>query len=272
VAAAVEAEATEPVEDLRRPVNEIDSRFILRVRTLVEDEAAVAVDCRGTRDVDLLAGEPLTDVFRTGPDIVLIWPSSLSITPNSFADIPVGEGFAEDDNPLMVALARRLLKPLFCIGEPTVEVRLEIRGILVGVSFGKPETELVKDDGGASLASFDVCTPFVPVVPTEGDPAMVGSKLRERSELSDCFCMELTVCEVSRDAETVRVVLLGVDEGVEFVEEVDLSRATRCAVAGSKADICIGGRLTGDFGFRPGGSVEESVWWKLFSYGSNRSM
>lgn len=259
-AAVAEDEPTELVDDLRRPVNEIESRFDLRVRTLDDAEAAVAVDCRGTRDVDIVAGDARTDAVLTVPDTVLACPSSLSITPNSFADMLVGDGFVEDDNPLTVTLARRLLKAFFCMGEPTVDVRLEIRGILVGVSFGRPETEVVNDDGGGSLTSFDCCAPFIPVVPTEGDPAIVGSTLRARRELSDCFCMELTVCEVSLDAETVRVVLLGVVDGVELVEEVDLSRATRCAVAGSRADICKGGRLTGDFVFLTGGSVEDRVF------------
>lgn len=222
MAALVEPEATELVEGLR---NEIESRFGFRVGTLDEDEAAVLVkDCRGTRDVETVTGDPRTDAVRVVPEMVFDWPSSPSITPNSFVTMPVGEGFVEDDTPLTATLARRLLKVPFCIGDPTVDVRLEMRGILVGVSFGIPETELVKVDGGGSFASFD--TPFAPV-PTEGEPAIVGSTLRVRSELSDCFCMELTVCEVSLEAETVRVVLLGVDDGVELVEDVDLRRATR---------------------------------------------
>ena len=39
---------------------------------------------------------------------------------------------------------------------------------------------------------------------------------------------------------------------------VDLSFATRWAVTGSRAEICMGGKLTGDLGFL--GSVEDKVW------------
>lgn len=45
--------------------------------------------------------------------------------------------------------------------------------------------------------------------------------------------------------------------GVVIVVD-DFSFATRWAVAGSKADICIGGIATGDFGFL--GSVDDSVF------------
>jgi hypothetical protein len=69
-AAAVDEEVTELVEDLRRPVNDIESRFDLRVKTLEEDEAVVAVDCRGTREVDTVAGDPRTDAVRVGPETV----------------------------------------------------------------------------------------------------------------------------------------------------------------------------------------------------------
>lgn len=43
----------------------------------------------------------------------------------------------------------------------------------------------------------------------------------------------------------------------EDCEEEGLSFATLCAVTGSMAEICMGGRFTGDLGFR--GSVDESV-------------
>lgn len=47
------------------------------------------------------------------------------------------------------------------------------------------------------------------------------------------------------------------DTVLEVDDMEDLSFATRCAVAGSKAEICIGGRATGDLGFL--GSVDDKV-------------
>jgi predicted deacylase len=62
------------------------------------------------------------------------------------------------------------------------------------------------------------------VVPTDGDPAIVGSGwFRLRSDASDCFCIELTVCEVTRDVDGVRVM---VDAGVD-AEELFFKLATR---------------------------------------------
>lgn len=186
------------------------------------------------------------------------------MTPNSLADVrAVGEGFVEDGPgsvAVAFALVRRMLRadPEFLSGgDAAAEVRLEMRGILVGVSFGRPETEFNSDDGG-SLNSFKVWELLVPFVLTEGDPAMVGSWLRLRREESDCFCMELTVWEVSLDVDEVVRVIAGCVIGVEVELVEGLRRATRWAVAGSKADICIGGKFTGDFGFL--GSVDDKVW------------
>ena len=58
------------------------------------------------------------------------------------------------------------------------------------------------------------------------------------------------MCEVRRD-EDVEALLLTDD-----VDPADLSFATRCAVTGSMADICIGGS-TGDLGFLA--SVDDKV-------------
>lgn len=66
----------------------------------------------------------------------------------------------------MCALARRPFK----VGDVTVDDRLAIRGILVGVSFDKAEVEVFNEDGGPpSFCSLEL------TVPTEGEPAIVGS-------------------------------------------------------------------------------------------------
>jgi hypothetical protein len=204
-----------------------------------------------------MEGELRIDVCLTGTAFA-VDRSPFSITPNSFMDNPVGEGLADDvASPPTLTLVRRVptVDPeVFNGGDPAAEVRLEIRGILVGVSFSCPATEFISD--GGSLESFKICELLVPFRPTDGDPAIVGNRLRVRREESDCLCIELTVCVVSLEVdEAVREI-----EGAapdEDVDEEGFNRATRCAVAGSKADICIGGRLIGDFGFR--GSVEDSV-------------
>jgi len=162
----------------------------------------------------------------------------------------VGEAFAEGTR----VLARRAERDVeyFNGGEPTADVRLEMRGILVGVSFESADAEPTKDDEGGSLLS---CVLFAAVFPTEGDPAMVGNWLRLRREESDCFCIELPVCNVTLE-EDIEARLD--NDVVAVAAEVDFSFATRWAVIGSRAEICMGGRLTGDLGFL--GSVEDKVW------------
>ena len=77
-----------------------------------------------------------------------------------------------------------------------------------------------------------------------------------RREESDCFCIELRVCDVKReDDDDGREVRLEVEEVGVLVE--DFNFATRCAVTGSKADTCIGGNEIGDLGFL--GSVDDKV-------------
>lgn len=85
-------------------------------------------------------GELWIDVCLRGPTTFVIGESPFSITPNSFVESPVGEGLADDvATPPVWTLVRRLptVEPdIFNGGDPAAEVRLEIRGILVGVSFG----------------------------------------------------------------------------------------------------------------------------------------
>lgn len=120
-----------------------------------------------------------------------------------------------------------------------MEERLAIRGIFVGVSFESADVELFNVEGGPSLGSLDAVEL---TVPTEGDPAIVGNWWR-RKDVSDCFCMELAVCDVARDAF---VEFRDTPELEEFKEELEVFKvATRCEVDEGRADTCMGGRLTG---------------------------
>jgi hypothetical protein len=137
----------------------------------------------------------------------------------------VGEGSVE--GAVTLRLIRRPTRVLCAEltpnpGEPAAEVRLEIRGIFVGVSLGKEDTEFSKTEGGPSFASFEA---LYPVVPTEGEPAMVGSWFLLRREVSDCFCKELTVWEVARDDPALAI---DVVEGVE-IELLELLLVLRLA-------------------------------------------
>lgn len=78
------------------------------------------------------------------------------------------------------------MRRLLSVGEVTVDDRLAIRGIFVGVSFDSADDVLLEDNGGPS---FD---DIWPTVPTEGDPAIVGNWCL-LNEVSDCFCIELAV-------------------------------------------------------------------------------
>lgn len=144
-----------------------------------------------------------------------------------------------------------------------MEDRLAIRGILVGVSFDSAEVELFNVEGGPSLGSLDAAELMVP---TEGEPAIVGNWCR-RKDVSDCFCIELAVCEVARDAV---VELRDNPEFDEFKEEFDVFKvATRCEVDEGRAETCIGGKLTGLAFF---GSVEDMVWKHVLEFRQRRKV
>lgn len=180
-------DATELVDDFRRP-NDIDSRFL---RGIVVP--FVADTCRGTRE-DEVCGEARTELRA----VLDAETCPFSKTPNSFINSlpPAGEPL-EDARPLddpTIMLARRPFPFAFSVGEFAADDRLEIRGIFVGVSLDSTEEVFSAESGGPSFPSRT--TGWRP--PTEGDPAMVGSWCRRREE-SECFCIELTVCEVTRD-------------------------------------------------------------------------
>jgi len=148
--AGVESEDTEFVDDLRKPINETESRVLLR-GTEVPIDVEGAAECRGARDVDA-EGEPRIEGCRTlGVD-----PSSLSITPNSLVEKLVGDTLLDEDTTRpLVRLVVDVDTELFNGGDAAADVRLEMRGILVGVSFGSPEVEFNKE-GNGSLPSFNV--------------------------------------------------------------------------------------------------------------------
>jgi len=59
-----------------------------------------------------------------------------------------------------------------------------------------------------------ICALF-PAAPTDGDPAIVGSSIRLRSDVSDCRCRELIVCEVARDDTALLRVAVAEPFGVD---------------------------------------------------------
>lgn len=143
--------AAEFAEDFRNPINDIESRLGFRVLEVADAGVTVEV-WRGTRDVEAADGEPRTEACRTFG----VAPSSFSMTPNSFVEKLTGDAFVEVDAVRPLALLLPKAEPeVLLVGEGTAEVRLEMRGILVGVSLGRPETELRSDDKG-SLLSFKV--------------------------------------------------------------------------------------------------------------------
>ena len=140
VAGAVLAGVDNDAEDLRRPMKEIESRLPFRCVVLTLTCEVATDDWRGTRDV--VEGEVRLEGCRTFG----VAPSSLSKTPNSLVEKLDGDALVEGASPL----ARRAVNidpDCFMVGEGAPDIRLEILGILVGVSLGSPETEFNKDEG-----------------------------------------------------------------------------------------------------------------------------
>ena len=54
-------------------------------------------------------------------------------------------------------------------GEPAADVRLEMRGIFVGVPLDSEDVEFIKDNDDGS------CELFAATFPTDGEPEMVGN-------------------------------------------------------------------------------------------------
>jgi hypothetical protein len=120
-------------------------------------------------------------------------------------------------------------------GDCMVEERLEMRGILVGVSFVSSEVRGYPPD-------VEGCELYVP---TDGDPAMGGRLCRPlRSDESEALVPgERGVIEETE--ARLRAVVVGGGMRTESLDSLDLSEATRCAVDEDKAEICMGGNATG---------------------------
>ena len=179
----VAREVTLPVDALRSPLKEIESRLLFLGRVVLvtlEVVAEVLVEvCRTARNdvAEAVEGEErvLDDLV---PETVLAeGVTSLSNTPNSFVELipPVGEGPADEE--LIIVLAP--LSPLLLRvpeGDEAAEVRLEILGIFVGVSLGSALETFKEDGGGPSFSLTSLLEMDKPrLFPTDGEPAMVGS-------------------------------------------------------------------------------------------------
>lgn len=110
--------------------------------------------CRGTLELD--DGDVRRDWRLDGG--ASVFPSPFSSTPNSFVDGSPGMGEGSADGAVTLRLTRLLTK-VFCpepsAGEPAADVRLDMRGILVGVSLERPPMELRREEGGWSLDSLE---------------------------------------------------------------------------------------------------------------------
>jgi hypothetical protein len=127
------------------------------------------------RTVDSLRAPPVTVLEGDEP---LSEPSRI---PNSASDEPGEAASSTDEDEVVAALPRRTPTRLaddfdvtFGAGEVRVDPRLWIRGILVGVS-------LVSEVADMLAYAF----PVGPDVDTDGEPEMVGSCARRRSDESE---------------------------------------------------------------------------------------
>jgi hypothetical protein len=125
-------------------------------------------------------------------------PSSLVVPVPGDGDTLLIEGAADGAKLLELRLVRRAVtvdtdetEP-FSVGDGMPDWPA-MRGIFVGVSLGN-DVETFRDEGGGKLGSLNPPFELSAAVATEGDPAIVGSWLRElRREVSECLCMELIV-------------------------------------------------------------------------------
>ena len=144
------SEATEPVEDLRRPPKDMESRVPFRG---ILDEAVELMTWRGTLALELDEGEARRCVsvlsvaldaspFSKSPNSSIIG-AGLFIDPDdpfpgAFPGVGDGSFSATDEETMRLVRRLAIVDDVdgFRAGDETVDVRLWMRGILVGVSLG----------------------------------------------------------------------------------------------------------------------------------------
>lgn len=262
-----ETEEMDAVDGFRSP-KPIDSRIGLRIADVdAEDEIAVepVVLVRGTRVVVDCGDARATDSRRVEPVTVLDGDDEFSESsrmPNSASDECGDGGPSADDAPTLRLVRRLPISEVVDLtagaGDVVFELRLAMRGILVGVSLDSCDEDI------------EPYTPLLPVpeVDTDGEPAMVGSCARRRSDESEPLVRPEALAVEEPPALDVLAECVDIrcrDDDVDVVEEggcmPDCRRlATRCMVLLGN-DIWIGGKFTaeGAASFFFFSSVEDNV-------------
>lgn len=137
---------TELVEVFLRPANDKDSLFALRVTDATRLDDEDVVDWRRTLETEpVVDGEARVEWRDEGS---FAFAGGVSKMPNSLKNSWLAVGDSLDG---VVSFTWALVRRLLSVGEVTVDDRLAIRGIFVGVSFDRADDVLFEDDGGPSF-------------------------------------------------------------------------------------------------------------------------
>lgn len=136
---------TELVEVFLRPASDKDSLFALRVTDAIRLDDEV-VDWRGTLETEPVVDGEARVEWRDEGGFAFV--GGVSKMPNSLKNSWLAVGDSLDG---VVSFTWALVRRLLSVGEVTVDDRLAIRGIFVGVSFDRADDALFEDDGGPSF-------------------------------------------------------------------------------------------------------------------------
>lgn len=137
---------TELVEVFLRPANDKDSLFALRVTDATRLDDEDVVNWRGTLETEPVVDGEARVAWRDGGGFAFV--GGVSKMPNSLKNSWLAVGDSLDG---VVSFTWALVRRLLSVGEVTVDDRLAIRGIFVGVSFDRADDVLFEDDGGPSF-------------------------------------------------------------------------------------------------------------------------